>query len=84
MSRYLYFILSSSPPSVSSSIVNGGVLERFKIVSLFTSISISPVKILLFLDCLSITKPFTCITNSRFNFLASRHEFSFFLTSNAS
>ena len=31
ISKYLYFILSSSPPSVSFSIVNGGVLDLFKI-----------------------------------------------------
>src|SRR5690554_7493609 len=52
ISRYLYFIRRSSPPSVSSSIVKGGVFEVLRIVSSETNISISPVGIFGFLDCL--------------------------------
>ena len=54
----------SSPPSVLSSIVNGGVIEAFKISNLETKTSMAPVGILEFLDSLSITVPVTCITNS--------------------
>ena len=64
MSKYLYFILISSPPSVLSSIVKGGVTDAFKISNFETNTSIAPVDILEFLDSLSITIPVTCITNS--------------------
>ena len=57
MSKYLYFILMSSPPSVLSSIVKGGVIDAFKISNLETNTSTSPVSILLFLDSRSITVP---------------------------
>ena len=70
MSRYLYFILNSSPPSVSSSIVKGGVIEAFKIVNSVTKTSISPVLIKEFFDFLSMTDPLIFITNSLFSFLA--------------
>ncbi len=63
-SKYLYFILISSPPSVSSSIVNGGTSDLLRISSFSTLISILPVGILGFLDSRSITFPFTFITNS--------------------
>ena len=70
MSRYLYFIRSSSPPSVSSSMVKGGSTDSFKIVSFSTKISISPVGIFGFLEALSMTFPSTWMTNSRPKFLA--------------
>ena len=63
-SRYLYFILNSSPPSVLSSIVKGGTSDSFNISKVLTLISISPVIILSFFDCLSETTPSTLITNS--------------------
>src|SRR4030043_895508 len=69
-SRYLYFIRSSSPPSVSSSIVNGGISLRLRIFSSSTSISISPVGVLGFLLLRSFTFPAAWITNSRPSFLA--------------
>ena len=47
----------SSPPSVVSSIVKGGVSEALRIVTFETKISISPVGILGFLDSRSITVP---------------------------
>ena len=59
ISKYLYFILNSSPPSVLSSIVKGGVNDSFSTVSSETKISMSPVAILGFLEVLSITDPFT-------------------------
>src|SRR5664280_1212350 len=64
-SRYRYFILSSSPPSVSSSIVKGGISLLLRILNASTSISISPVNIFRFLLILSLTFPLTCTTNSR-------------------
>ena len=56
----------SSPPSVSFSIVKGGVLELFKSVNLLTSISISPVGIFLLRvsSDLGTTFPVTVITLS--------------------
>ena len=69
-SKYLYFIRSSSPPSDSFSIVNGGTSDLFNISIFSTEISISPVGILLLGACLSITFPFTEITNSLPNDLA--------------
>ena len=63
-SKYLYFIRSSSPPSVSFSIVKGGVSEWFKMLNSETNISIPPEGIFRFLDSLSITKPLTWITSS--------------------
>ena len=64
MSKYLYFILNSSPPSDSSSIVKGGVIELFNIFNSDTSTSISPVLIRSFFEFLSITLPVILITNS--------------------
>ena len=64
MSKYLYFILNSSPPSDSSSIVKGGVIEVFNIFNSRTSTSISPVLIRSFFEFLSITLPVILITNS--------------------
>ena len=57
MSKYLYFILSSSPPSVLFSIVKGGVVDSFKTSNELAKISMSPVLISGFLDSLSITFP---------------------------
>ena len=59
ISKYLYFILNSSPPSVLSSIVKGGVRDSLSTVSSETKISMSPVAILGFLEVLSIIDPFT-------------------------
>ena len=70
ISKYLYFILNSSPPSVSSSMVKGGVFEAFNIFNSVTRTSISPVFINEFLDFLSITVPLILITNSRPSFFA--------------
>ena len=64
MSKYRYFILNSSPPSDSSSIVKGGVIELFNIFNSDTSTSISPVLIRSFFEFLSITLPVILITNS--------------------
>ena len=63
-SRYLYFILSSSPPSVSFSIVNGGMADEFKTLIFETKISISPVAIFSLEATLLMTSPSICITNS--------------------
>src|SRR5690554_7216377 len=65
ISRYLYFIRKSSPPSVSSSIVKGGVLDLFRIFKSETRISTSPVGMFGFFDSRSITVPVTWMTNSR-------------------
>ena len=70
-SRYRYCMRRSSPPSLSSSIVKGGVSDVLSIFRLFTSISISPVGILRFLLYRSFTVPVTCITYSRPNLLAA-------------
>ena len=64
ISMYLYFIRISSPPSVSSSIVNGGVIDALSTLSSDTLISISPVALFAFLLLRSATSPFTCTTNS--------------------
>ena len=61
----------SSPPSVSSSIKNGGNFAGFNTRNSFTLISISPVGILSFLDKRSTTIPFASTTNSRPNPLAN-------------
>ena len=71
MSKYLYFILSSSPPSDSFSIVNGGVRELFNTFNSETRTSTSPVSINEFLEALSITVPLILITNSRPRVLAN-------------
>jgi hypothetical protein len=65
----------SSPPSVSSSIVKGGVKAAFNIVSSVTNISISPLDEFV-LDSRSITFPLTWITNSRPMFLLIQRQFS--------
>ena len=70
MSRYLYFMRRSSPPSVSSSIVNGGSCAEFKTFNSETRISTSPVGMFGFFETLSITSPETWITNSRPNWEA--------------
>ena len=64
ISRYLYFILNSSPPSDTFSRVKGGTRDLFKIFILDTRISISPVLIFSLIFFLSITFPSTSITNS--------------------
>ena len=64
ISRYRYFILSSSPPSVFSSKVNGGTLDLLSISISCNVISISPVPMLGFLDSLSLTDPVTETTYS--------------------
>ena len=64
MSRYLYFILNSSPPSDSFSRVNGGTRDLFKTLRFDTRISISPVLIFSLMFFLSITVPSISITNS--------------------
>ena len=69
-SKYRYCIRKSSPPSVSSSIVNGGVFAALSTSSDVTSISMSPVGTRLFLDSRSRTAPSTLITNSRPNLRA--------------
>ena len=61
----------SSPPSVSSWIVNGGTIDAFNILNAVTFNSISPVGMFKFLLERSMTVPFTCITNSRPNGCAS-------------
>ena len=77
-SKNLYFILSSSPPSVSSSIVNGGVFDSFRMVKVWTSISMSPVLSLGFLLVLSFTTPLIWITHSLLISLALLQRFSSF------
>ena len=72
----------SSPPSVSSCMVNGGVIDLLRMVNSVTSNSISPVGILLFLLLRSLTVPVTCKTNSRPRGLASRAAFRLSLKSN--
>ncbi len=83
-SRYLYFILKSSPPSVSSSIVKGGRTDGFITSNSFTSISISPVGIFLFLLLRSATIPLILMTNSRPSFLALSHNSLFISILNTS
>ena len=56
---------NSSPPSVLSSIVKGGVLERLSTSRRVTSTSMSPVGSLGFLLLRSSTLPSTRITHSR-------------------
>ena len=84
MSKYRYFIRNSSPPSVWSSMVNGGTLEGFNMSKSDTLISISPVGIFLFLELRSITVPLTLITNSLPSFLACLHRLMFSSMLNAS
>ena len=64
----------SSPPSVLSSMVKGGVCDSFKISNSVTSISISPVEIFKFLLLRSITFPVTFNTNSRPHLRACSHK----------
>ncbi|MBV6403264.1 MAG: hypothetical protein GFGODING_00001 [Flavobacteriales bacterium] len=56
---------SSSPPSVSSSMVKGGVLAPFSTFSSVTISSTSPVGMLAFLLSRSFTVPVACTTHSR-------------------
>ncbi len=49
----------SSPPSVVSSIVKGGVSDALRMVTLETKISISPVGMFGFFDSRSMTFPET-------------------------
>lgn len=63
----------SSPPSVSSSMVKGGVREGLSIANSSTMISISPVGRLGFLLDLSLTVPLAWMTNSRPSFRAAVH-----------
>ena len=73
ISRYRYFNLNSSLPSVAFSIKKGGVSDSLSMFNSFTSISISPVGIFRFLLVRSMTTPFICITNSRPSLLARSH-----------
>ena len=84
ISKYLYFILSPSPPSVSFSIVKGGVFDEFRIVSSDTFISISPVGMFIFFELRSITSPLTWITNSLPSFLTFSHKSELLSILNAS
>ena len=63
-SRNLYFILTSSPPSVSSCMVKGGVADLFKTENERIFISISPVGKRRFLSLRSVTVPVAWITYS--------------------
>ncbi len=63
----------SSPPSVLSSIVKGGVRLGLSTLSSLAMISMSPVAIFGFLLERSATVPFTCITYSRPSLLARSH-----------
>ena len=69
-SKYLYFNLVSSKAVVLSDISNGKSIELFNISISFTSISISPVGMFLFLFSLSFTIPTVRITASFFSSIA--------------
>ncbi len=71
-SRKRHCMRRSSPPSLSSSMVNGGVLAALSTSIFSTIISISPVGILAFLEERSITLPVTFTTNSRPSLRAAR------------
>ena len=72
----------SSPPSVLSSMVNGGTSLLLRILSSCAMISISPVARFLFLLERSSTFPFTCITYSLPRRLADSHNAASFSTLN--